>query len=103
MSKALSRFVGKVHNKASFNKNVYRRKVKGIGTVYESRRRGKYYFLMKEHKKVPKKVNRFIAKHIAHHIEDLGLPQNQAVAVAFVEARKKYPNYANRLRAKRDV
>lgn len=40
--------------------------------------------------KVPKKVRRFMQRHIRHHIKDYGMTQKQAIAVAYQEARVKY-------------
>jgi len=40
--------------------------------------------------KVPKKVRRFMQRHIRHHIKDYGMGKQQAVRVAYEEARVKY-------------
>ena len=40
--------------------------------------------------KVPRKVRAFMQRHIRHHIEDYGMPREQAVAVSYAEAREKF-------------
>ena len=36
-----------------------------------------------------KEAREFISKEIEHHVEDKGMPQDQAVAAAHSEARRK--------------
>ena len=47
--------------------------------------------------KLPKRIRRFISRHIERHREIYKMEEEQSVAVAYQEAREKFPRYRKQL------
>jgi len=52
---------------------------------------------MTRKKRMPKKIRTFIARKISKNVKE-GKPKSQAIAIAFSQARKKFPKQRAKLR-----